>query len=352
MKIPTITAGSTLPRNESASTSSVNKPSREPDTFQQGRLLKAKVLAGNTPGGKVLLDVAGRELSARSLVQLAAGDQIWLEVSRGGREPLLSLASQKGAIQDFLQSMFINPQRADSLLDRLLPFLAGHALDGNSTTATPLAGILAGMASSGQGSKPDPTALKIMAFLYGGFHPGQKEDWQKHFVQQLENLLKWKNLSPSLRKMLNEALDFLDKHQQINTSSPGREDPSIFLFPCFFKEEAGWGEWMFSRSGKGEAGQSSYELNFFLDMSKLGPLSLHVTCDSQNLNGQFHLADQKAVDFMKTKTAELEDILCALGYETVSFGCLLSRKNLQLELKDALLQRASLDSFSLIDVTA
>jgi len=345
MKIPTITTGNTIPRTEKPVPGTGHQPRINLD-FQPGRLLKTRVVTGNTPDGKVLLDVAGQNIAAKSLVKLTAGDHIWLEVTRGGTEPLLSPAPQKGAAYHFLQILFAGHHRPDNLFNLLLPLLNQISSESGNSFLTEL---LISLASASQDSTSDPGGIRLMALLYGGLNPDMKINGH---VRQVKQLLGWKNLSPSLRKLLSEAIDFLDRHQQLNTIPPGRDGSPLLLFPCFFKEETGWGEWMFSKTEKKNGENSSFELHFFLDMSKLGPLSLQISCHDKELNGKFHLNQQQVVDYMNKKASELEKIMYGLGYQPVYFQFNLSRKNILMELKNSLMKQAGLNHFSLLDITA
>ncbi|MFO7760844.1 MAG: hypothetical protein R6V20_04460 [Desulfobia sp.] len=348
MKIPTITTSNTIPRAEKPAPGTSHQPQVDSE-FQPGQLLKAKVMTGSTSDGKVLLDVAGQKISAKSLVKLAAGDHIWLEVNRGGTDPLLSLAPQKGAVHHYLQILFASPHRPDNLFNLLLPLLNQISPE---TENSSLSRLLISLGSASQDSTPDPGGVRLMTLLYGGLNLDIKMNGRESAVQQLKHLLSWEKFSPSLQKLLSETIDFLDRHQQINTSPPGRDGSPLFLFPCFFKEETGWGEWMFSKTGKSNSAKSSFELNFFLDMSKLGPLSLQISCNDKDLNGKFHLSKQQVVDYMKKKAPELEKLMYGLGYQSVYFQCHLSRKNILMELKNSLMKQAGLNRFSLLDITA
>lgn len=351
MKIPGISTGQTVAPSEIQLTDS-GRQKQGTGEFQPGRLLKANVLENTTPEGKVLLDVAGRKISARSLVKLVSGDQVWLEVKQGGTDPLLSVAPRKGAVQNFLQTLFTNPQRPTNPIEQLLPLFnqvsAGTGDSGHSF----LSRVMISLASSIQGGKADPETIKLMALLHGnGLIPNTDMRGQQTISQKLELLLNWEKISPSLNKLLTEGIDLLDKHQQINTSPLVRDDSPFLLFPCFFKEEAGWGEWMFTKTSQSDSSDDSFELNFFLDLSRLGPLSLHISCTGRELHGKFHLSDQQVVDYLKERTPELKKLLQNIGYQTVSFQYGLSKEKVLIELKESLLKQADLNSFSLIDVT-
>ncbi|MFP3982584.1 MAG: flagellar hook-length control protein FliK [Desulfurivibrionaceae bacterium] len=350
MKIPSITTAKIISLSEIQLTGS-GQQKQETDEFQPGRLLRARVLENTTPEGRVLLEVAGRRISAKSLVKLLSGDQVWLEVKQGGADPLLSVSPRKGAVQHFLQTLFTNPQRPTNPIEQLLPLFnqlsAGTGDSGNSF----LSRIMVSLASSFQGSKADPEAIKLMALLHSGLISSTDIKGQQPILQQLESLLNREGLSPSLRKLLTEGIDLLDRHQQINASPQVRDDSPFLLFPCFFKKEEGWGEWMFTKTPQAGSGEDSFELNFFLDLSGLGPLSLHISCTGQELHGRFNLSDQQIVDYLKTRTPELKQLLQNQGYQTVSFQCVLSRKKVLIELKESLVRQAGLHRFSLIDIT-
>ncbi len=69
-----------------------------------GQLIQGEVV-GEDVNGLLLLKLAGEIISARTPVKLEPGQQFWFEVKDAGASPLLTLASQKGAIQDLLKDI-------------------------------------------------------------------------------------------------------------------------------------------------------------------------------------------------------------------------------------------------------
>jgi len=142
--------------------------------FAPGQLIKGTV-AGFTLDGKVLLDVGGQTVTARTLVPLTLGSELWLETGKGDSSPLLTLAAKKGAVQDFLK-LFIsgtplpssNTKGLSDLLSALLPELASQATVGGQVTTGSLI-------AATSGSESFPEAIKILTLLLGGSSGSQQE---------------------------------------------------------------------------------------------------------------------------------------------------------------------------------
>lgn len=315
--------------------------------FAPGQLIKGTV-AGFTGDGKVLLDVGGQMVTARTLVPLTLGSELWLETGQGGISPLLTLAAKKGAVQDFLKLLVSGaPLPAASakgltdLLSALLPGLAPEATAGGQ--------IMTGAAiAATSGGESSPEAIKMLAMLLGASSRPRMEISQLlDAIDQNESPQK-----PELQPAAGKIVKILAAHQEINSQPPQTTDQNFFLFPCFFAGNAGWGEWIFSMEKEADPGGGEhYSLSFFLEMSRLGPLALQATITGRTITGQFLLASDQARSHVADHVKELVHILEKQGYHPVSFTCRINKANIVSQLKDALEEKATIRRFSLLDVS-
>lgn len=208
--------------------------SKSPDNlpFAQGQLIKGTV-AGFTGDGKVLLDVGGQTVTARTLVPLTLGSELWLETGESDSFPLLTLAAKKGAVQDFLKLLIStaplpssNAMSLSDLFSSLLPNLVPEATAGGQ--------IIAGsVIAATSGGESFPEAIKILSLLLGG-SPGPQMDISQLLdtIEQKETMLK-----PLLDPTTEKLVKILAAHQQINCQPPQTTDQNFLLFPCFFLRE-------------------------------------------------------------------------------------------------------------------
>lgn len=323
--------------------------SKAPDNlpFAPGQLIKGTVV-GFTGDGKVLLDVGGQTVTARTLVPLILGSELWLEAEQGGSSPLLTLAAKKGAVQDFLKLLVAGAPLPSAsgkgladLLSALLPGLAGEATAGGQLSA-------ASVIAATSGGESFPEAIKLLAMLLGGSAGPRKEISQLlDSFDQNESPQK-----PALQPAAEKLVKILAAHQEINSQPPQTTDQNFLLFPCFFAGNAGWGEWIFSMGKEADpAGGEHYNLSFFLEMSRLGPLALQATIAGRTITGQFLLASDQARSHVEDNVQELVHILEKQGYHPVSFTCRLNKANIVSQLKEALEEKAAIKRFSLLDVS-
>ena len=313
-----------------------------------GQLVKGRVV-GLTGDGKFLLDVGGQMVTARSLVPLTPGSELWLETGKGGSVPLLTLAAKKGAVQDFLKLLIAGgpiPAAGGRALADLVSSLIGKlASPGMAAAGQTMIGSV--LAATGSGV-PDPEAIKVLALLLGGATGQSKE---------LLDLLTGPAAKASLlQSQPNAAADkpakILAAHQEINSLPPQADSQNFLLFPCFFAGETGWGEWLFSLEQEHAPDkEEQYSLSFFLEMSSLGAMSLQATIAGRKIAGAFQLETDKARDHLAASVPELVHILEKQGFSPVSFGCGVKSENIFQQLKEALQEKADIKRFSLLDVS-
>ncbi|MBI4793586.1 MAG: flagellar hook-length control protein FliK [Deltaproteobacteria bacterium] len=312
-----------------------------------GQLVKGRVV-GLTGDGKFLLDVGGQMVTARSLVPLTPGSELWLETGKGGGVPILTLAAKKGAVQDFLKLLVAGapmPAAGGKELADLFSSLGGKLAPGLATAGQTMLG--SAIAATG-GGVPDPEAVKVLALLLGGATGRSKE---------LLDLLAGTSAKESLLKSQpNPAADntakILAAHQEINSLPPQADSRNFLLFPCFFAGASGWGEWLFSLEQEQAPGkEEQYGLSFFLEMSSLGAMSLQATIAGRKITGAFLLETEKARAHLAAGVPELVHILEKQGYSPVSFACGVKSENIFRQLKEALEEKAGIKRFSLLDVS-
>jgi len=89
-----------------------------------GQIVKGRVV-GSKGEGKVLLAIGDRTVSARSLVPLAKGSEVLLEVKEAGAMPWLTLAGKKGLAQEVMRLLLGEAPG----LARVAGFLSGAGVD-------------------------------------------------------------------------------------------------------------------------------------------------------------------------------------------------------------------------------
>ncbi len=303
--------------------------------FSPGTLLKGKV-TGLTDDGKVLLEVNGRIVTAKSLVPLSVGSELWLEVGKGGSLPLLALAGKKGAVQEFLSFFISNSPQSPSSPGQLSSLLSSFFLNSSSKIGPDIPSLSTAMAASSTvDGNPAPVAVLALSMLLGD-NPSLKKDVAAPVALSAD--------------AADKAGRIMVGHQEINSRPIPADNQNFFLFPCFFAGQSGWGEWLFSLE-RGEGGeQEQYSLAFFLEMSSLGPLTLQVKIHDRSLTGEFYLATEKARDYLAANVSELSLLLERQGLSPVSFSCQVSRANILHQLKETLEEKAGIQCFSLLDI--
>jgi nitrogen regulatory protein PII-like uncharacterized protein len=324
--------------------------SKSPDNlpFAPGQLIKGTV-AGFTGDGKVLLDVGGQTVTARTLVPLTLGSELWLETGKGGSFPLLTLAAKKGAVQDFLKLLISGAPLPSSNEKGLSGLLLSSLLPGLAPDATVGGQIMTGsVIAATSGGESFPEAIKILTLLLGGSSGPQMEISQLlDTIDQKESTLK-----PALQPAAEKLVKILAAHQEINSQPPQTTDRNFLLFPCFFAGNAGWGEWIFSMEKEADPARGEvYSLSFFLEMSRLGPLALQATIANRTITGQILLESEKAKSHVEDNVQELAHILEKQGYHPVSFTCRVNKENIVSQLKEALEEKAAIRRFSILDVS-
>ncbi len=329
----------------------VDVSGREPQKLEllPGRLLKATVL-DYLSNGKIILDIDGQQISAFSQTPLDK-TTLWLEVKQGGETPILSLAQKKGAVQQFLKFILSSGSDLNNSLDLLNKFSGGQ-LEQISPELNFLQ-IFSRIIIDGNAS-PEKL-IKLLHFLNSA---NRTNPPSLPLLEQFNNLLdKLDQHHPmssgdmaSLKK-LTEYLEIIhDLNQQPGTSNQN----NFFLYPCFFAGENGWGQWMFNYENMvGSADKAkNYQLNFFLDMSRIKEVHCQLLVGEQSLQGRFFCSSPEVVSHFNLSLPNLTEILIKLGYQPVTLSCRQAENSLMKELKEKLGKKAGKAAVSIVDIKA
>ena len=328
-----------------------------------GQLLKARI-AAIAPDGKVLLDIGGRMVAARSTAVLEQGQEVWLEVRQTGITPWFSLAGQKGAAQELLKQLLSDPKT-------LTAAFQGISLLAAEGTTIPAGGDLAAIeqffkhfAQNALTETASPDKLvRTMLWLKG--------DAQAGAGQQTEGLASLaadlKSLAATLllpgdegRGLTRNGIDHLvrlvESLRAFNAEPLPGGQSFANIFPCYFMQGAGWGQWMISVDEEQGADQRKksrrIRLDFFLHLSSLGDVLVRAALVCDTLAIEFLLADEDVRGHVAAMLPELTKCLAGIGI-TAGLSCNIISSNLPHEIRNALQERLGLKtSYSIIDITA
>ncbi|MFH7320483.1 flagellar hook-length control protein FliK [Desulfurivibrio sp. D14AmB] len=350
------------------------KPVAPQANLEQGALLRGRVVSAGADG-RLVLDLAGQRIEARSTVPLPPGREFWFEVRQGGQDPRLALADKQGGVQRFLQQASGGLQdlnRLGTLLSLLGRSLPATGLATPSLPGGPAAGEgdpTALLARLFLGSEPEPEKIvRLLTMLRGGEAVLAGRGPLPNLAGRLQALVAGAGAPPqpalaedgasppaaSLREALAglaRAGGVLEALVTMNEQPPPPGQPPFWLLPCFFALDAGAGSWLLSRGEAGEEGEESSSLVFFLEMSRLGELQLQVRVRRERLEGDFFLADPETARFLRGRLGELRERLAALGYQSV-LRCRVGGEPLLPALKAALEKATGSASRQLIDIKA
>lgn len=327
--------------------------------FGQGQLVRGEV-RGVTPDGKVLLDIGGQLVEARSEVALKPGSSLWLEVRQ--TEPLwLRAADKKGAAQEFLRQYYADP----AAMGKGLRALLGLAfLSGAEKSLADQAGFLQNFANAAMGPEADPgRVIRLLTMLGSGGTAEEDGSGQARPAgNRLHELLALlaEDRGGVLGKASGAAVQklglLLELQKELNGQPASPQQAQFLLFPCLFAMGAGVGQWLFSLDrGEDQAAtgeERSYTLSFFLEMSRLGELQIQLRVKGQALQGECVVSREAVREYLAPQLAELEELLGKLGYGVVHFSCRVAKVSMLESLKATIETAAQLDKVRIVDVTA
>jgi len=326
--------------------------------FGQGQLFRGEV-TGLTQDGKVLLDIGGRIIEARSEVALKIGSALWLEVQQ--TDPLwLRVADKKGAAQEFIRQYYADP----AALGKGLRSLLGLAFLAESEKGLQnLVGVLQNFANTAVGQEADPSRLiRLLAMLGGGTVEDKGAGQAGPGPQRLQELIALLGAGrgggldkPSAAAMQKLGL-LLELQGELNALPASAQQSQFLLFPCLFAMGAGVGQWLFTlERGEEQAAigeERGYTLSFFLEMSRLGEVQIQLRVKGQTLQGECVVTSETVREHLAPQLGELEELLGKLGYDTVHFSCRVAKATMLESLKIGIEMAAQLDSVRIVDLEA
>ncbi|OGR07911.1 MAG: hypothetical protein A2511_05105 [Deltaproteobacteria bacterium RIFOXYD12_FULL_50_9] len=332
--------------------------------FREGQLLQARIAAVGADG-KVLLDIGGRLVAARSDSVLELGREVWLEVRQAGVTPWFSPAGQKGAALDLLKLLMTDSRS----LAATFQGISSLAADGTLMSVGDLAEIANFFRLFGQNSLAEQAApeklVRTMLWLNGLPSSGQPAGPAVSFSEEISSLLALLRsregnggISSLLSKPgLENLIRLAEALQSFNAGQSTTAQSFANLFPCFFAQGAGWGEWLIrvdpEQDGQAEKKRKSRRIRFdlFLHMSRLGDVHVRAALVDTSLTAEFLVADEMAQEYFAGLLPELRELLAGLNMSAV-LTCQILSANLLHELKSALQEIIGHSSYSIIDITA
>jgi hypothetical protein len=313
-----------------------------------GRLLKATVL-DYLPNGKILLDIDGQQIRALSRTPLEQ-TTLWLEVQQGGETPILALAEKKGVIQQFLKFFLATGSELAKAVDLLDKFTTTQA--DNLPPELHFLQFFRQIITDDSGS---PVNLLKLLHLLG--QTGTTNTQGQTFTEQLANLIdKLEQQTSTLPKeiaSLKKMADYLEIIQDLNQQQAPANQGNLFIYPCFFAGESGWGQWMFNADqNQGKEGIKNYQLNFYLEMSKIGELHCQLQVTAKSIQGGFFCASEEISRHFNQSLANLKEILTGLGYQQVNLSCRATDTSLLQKLQKKLEEKAGKAAVAIIDIKA
>ncbi|MDA8163628.1 MAG: hypothetical protein M0017_01155 [Desulfobacteraceae bacterium] len=336
-------AGSPLPINEKAGPAG----GRDAVSLNPGQLLKCRVLRVEE-NGRVLLSIDDELVTARTPLKLEAGSEHWLEVRRGGTEPWLALAGQKGAAAELLRLLAGEEGGRGKVLELLLA--GSGSQDQLSPPAfSPLQQVAGLLAESAAGGEPDPARIILALMLLQPAGTKEEGGLLRRRLSELQAVLP--EGAPA-RKGAEKLARLFGAVEELNGQPPAAGE-RFFVFPCLLAGTSGWGEWLLNPDeSQGASGEAGYGLAFFLHLSRLGELHLQLTVHGGAVRGAFATASGAARQHLEICLPELTAALHGLGFGEVHLACRQAERHLLLELQEAIRRQARMAPLALVDLRA
>ena len=318
-------------------------PEPLPRLLEPGALLKGRVLSTDATG---ILTVATERgtFTTSSATALEVGQEFWFQVIQGGANPTVAEAGKANAVLSLLRVLLpemLSGSGATTLAGltasptdtapkltqdelRLLGFLADTAIDGN----------------------PDPgKLLKTLSQLHLSL-PSTDKKTSAEQAASAPSLLRSID-SPALQKLVR----LLEAHATVNQQPAAATGSDFFLFPVFFAEQSGRGEWLFSYEKTSGVDDKTGEtaISFYLTMSQLGDIHLKITSRPHALSGVFTLSSEDATNYLRQHLPQLTEALNPLA-SSVVISCRTAALDCLKTLKQEAMAKVGRESFALIDV--
>lgn len=343
----------TISQEPSSSTPSSARATKPVAGFSAGQLLSGRVLSLET-GGRVVLDIDGRTVTAYSAVHLQPGEKVEFVVSRGGDTPWLTLKTEGPARQLF---RLLATEAIGQIAEKLDPQIMAKFPSLQSLPSSTLASLAT--LFSGIQAEAAPT-LGSFVFSLFAFSPVKSNKISTAFFPQEKELLQLlAHLEKNAPQHVAEAQairQFISLQQTFLGFNRLAGDNLLFIAPLFFAGRCGWGEWLVRSDEKAPTKQprqgAPLRFDFFLHLGNLGETQISMLAGEHNLNGTFFLEDVSKVEYVAARLHELRDRLVGLGFEAPIFNCRIMQQNNQLRLKEILEESSQISNLALIDLTA
>jgi len=300
-------------------------------TLGVGDRIRAEVLE-LLADGRAVLDVRGNKIVARSMVDFTVGAKVLLEVREAGDLPrLVRLFIEPG--HDQVTTMVATLARVQSLP---AADIDPSALAGLS----PFGRLIVSLATIFSRQAPDPELVHLISLLSGLASPPSPKSGRQHSSDT-------GFATGGSMEAIKVLLDMTEAHQSFNAGQDVTENGGFLMFPCLMARKHGWGEWFFSWDHGAE--EEGYKLKFFLEMTRLGPLALSLSCHDQQLHGVFRLSNPQAVSFVKEHLPLLETTFLEKGFTRCSFICRHDSVHVLQEIKD-MAGHVGENQFALVDM--
>jgi len=341
---PTVDPGRLPDQIHRAKTASF-APEQMARLLDPGALLKGRVVSIDKAG---LLTVATElgSFKATSSSVLEVGREFWFQVVQSGANPSLAEAGKTNAVLNLLRVLLPEMLSGDGATTlagsngaqkakapelnqddlRLISFLADNAIDG----------------------KADPGKLIKLISQLQLSSPASDNKTGAEPTASVSSLLRDSD-SPALQKLVR----LLESHAAVNQQPAASSGSDYFLFPVFFAEQAGRGEWLFSyeqNPGTGETGGVT-AISFYLAMTQLGDVHLKIVSRPKALSGVFTLTTEEAANHVRKCLPQLTEALNALA-DSVVISCRTEQFDCMKALKDDLMAMVGRERFGLVDVKA
>lgn len=302
--------------------------------FKPGDLIKGCILEV-IPGEGVILGLGDRRVFAQTDIPLARNTEVEFMVQ--SVEPQITLKIKGGySIEEWqrgaLKNLLTFRSGGYSMLEKLKA-----ALEEIQTEKNPDLPVLKqAITEIILGGDPSPRAWKSMGL---GLEAGLKAFLEKargdpainNLKGLLLKLLNFPGLTgdkEEVRAVMRDLLHLIEGYQATTLllSSKGE---NIFLLPVWFDQGMGWGECQLSidkeKAGdesKAEAERKpSWEAKFFLMMSYLGMINVHVRAFGKEIRCVFQVEETGKQEFISQELKELTSKLHAIGYSALLMEC-------------------------------
>lgn len=323
-----------------------------PPDLELGQLIRGRVL-GAPAEGKVLLEIQGHTIMAETRVPLKPGDQVWMEVKQTEPFVWLHLAEKKGELKELIRFLLANSPLLGQTLEALSQGMGGPGVQ--TGPGKDLAWLFGFIPETAVDEKGDlPALLKMIAAMHQGV--GKEDAGAGLFRQQLSELMAGRGeslLSAEKGAGLTKLAQFLDAVISFNSQPPQDATQPCYIFPMWFANGEGWGEWLFGldSEARGEGETPGYVLTFWLNMTHLGEVHIALRVREAAIDGVFSMGSEETSAHMRACLPELQAILKDLGFSSTQLSCRHVPAPLMPQFLQELKDRGQLFGSSLVNVT-